>query len=77
MYGFKKDFELTCQKERHLKIPRQVDPVIEIAVECQKCFHCAVLPMNPVQRQNLHLLVCSQCGAKGWDITIEYLDIHF
>ena len=46
-----------------------------IHVTCNKCRHEAGIILPAKRKRDTDKLVCSKCGAKGWDLVIEYPDI--
>ena len=48
---------------------------VKISVTCKKCGHAADIVLPIERRRETDKLVCSKCGAKGWNQIIEYLDI--
>ena len=47
----------------------------KINVACKKCDHSADIVLPVERKRDTDKLICSKCGAKGWDLVIEYLDI--
>jgi ribosomal protein L40E len=53
----------------------RIQTATNIHVICNKCRHEASIILPAKRKRDTDKLVCSKCGAKGWDLVIQYPDI--
>ena len=52
-----------------------VQESVKINVACKQCLHEADIVLPAERRRETDKLICSKCGAKGWDLVVEYKNV--